>query len=275
MRKSRQFVGMPVISLEEGQQIGTVNGLVVNPALKNVSALIIEQKGFFREQKYIPFSKVHSIGNDAVTVDRVNRAEKGTSLPEILKLIKERANIAGSRLMDENGAVLGVVDEYYVDLQTGDIVGLEFSGGTISNLFKGSAFMDINYVRTIGQSVIICSKHAQDNIVTMDGGINETLRAFGENTGQFLEVTLQKTRVWGQNLNQSLKKLRRNKKRAAGADAPGASPGQTSGTGEPPCPCHHNEEKKAAGTKETEPESPPAEEAPPAEKGRNTDPHVP
>ncbi|MHB8156855.1 MAG: PRC-barrel domain-containing protein, partial [Desulfocucumaceae bacterium] len=134
MRKSKQFLGMTVVSLEEGQQIGSVRGLVINPASKNVAALIIEQKGWFREQKFIPFSKVHNIGEDVITIDRGNRVERGASLPEILKLFKDRVTITGSRLVTEKGSILGVVDEYYIDLQTGDIVGLEFSGGAVNNL---------------------------------------------------------------------------------------------------------------------------------------------
>ena len=223
MRKSKQFLGMPVISLEEGQQIGTIRGLVVSPALKKVAALIIEQKGWFREQKFIPFSKVHNIGDDAVTIDRVSRVEKGSSLPEILKLIKERVHINGSRMLTESGASLGTADEYYIDLQTGDIVGLEFSGGSVSTLYKGSAFLDINYVRTLGASVIICSDSAPDNIVKMDGGLKETLRVFGESTGQLLENTYQKTRGLGRNLNQSLsqsiEKLKARKKTNDGEEA--------------------------------------------------------
>ncbi len=249
MRKSKQFLGMPVISLEEGQQVGSIRGLVVNPAFKNVAALIIEQKGWFREQKFIPFSKVHNIGDDAVTIDRVSRAEKGVSMPEILKLIKERVNVVGSRLVTENGTVLGVVDEYYVDLQTGDIVGLEFSGGTVSNLMKGSAFLDIDYVRTLGSAVIVCSDSSLDTMVKMDGGLMETLRNLSENTGQLLESTLQKTRGWGRNLNQSLsqsiEKLRSSKKTNG-----------NSATGDPAaredtCSCGRHKEEEGPKTTES------------------------
>lgn len=265
MRKSKQFLGMPVISLEEGQQIGTIKGLVVNPSFKNVAALIIEPKGFFREQKFIPFSKVHSIGDDAVTIDRVNRAEKGASLPEILKLIKERVIVVGSRLVAENGTVLGVVDEYYIDLQTGDIVGLEFSGGALSNLFKGSAFLDINYIRTLGMSVVICSNSSLDNIVTMDGGLKETLRIFSENTGQLLESTFQKTRGWGQNLNQSIDKFRRSKKTNGNTDAGESPAGQDAGPKGGPCSCGHHDHEKAPGIEDHPASFRTPEEAPPAD----------
>ncbi|MFZ5646219.1 MAG: PRC-barrel domain-containing protein [Bacillota bacterium] len=275
MRKSKQFQGMSVVSLEEGQQIGSVRGLVINPALKNVAALIIEQKGWFREQKFVPFSKVHSIGEDVITIDRVNRAEKGTSLPEILKLFKDKVNIIGSRLVAENGAVLGLVEEYYVDLQTGDIVGLEFSGGTVNNLFKGSAFLDINYVRTLGTSIIICSNSSIDNIVKMDGGLQEALRNFRENTGHFFGSTFQKTKDLGRSINQSIEKLRKEKKsngdneiEEASAENNGKSRGGT-------CSCGHHEEEhhqeEPFKTKEDPDTAEPQILKPPEDIGANSD----
>ncbi|MFZ5595740.1 MAG: PRC-barrel domain-containing protein [Bacillota bacterium] len=212
MLKSKQFNGMNVVSLEEGTQIGSVGGLVINPNSKSVAALIIDQKGWFREQKFIPFSKVHSIGEDVITIDRSSRAEKGTSLPEILKLFKDRAVIIGSRLVTESGTVMGLVDEFYIDLKSGDIVGLEFSGGTVSNLFKGSAFLDANYIMTLGASIVICSDSSLNNAIKMDGGLQETLRAFRENTGQLLDITWQKTRELGQNINQSLERIKRERR---------------------------------------------------------------
>ena len=58
MRKSKDFLGMPVVSLQEGLRIGRVTGLVIDPAAKAVTALIVERGSFFREQRFIPFPQV-------------------------------------------------------------------------------------------------------------------------------------------------------------------------------------------------------------------------
>lgn len=242
---------MNVVSLEEGEQIGSVGGLVIDPASKNVAALIIEQKGWFREQKFVPFSKVHRIGEDVVTIDRGNRVEKGASLPQILKLFKERVNITGCRLVTESGTLLGVVEEYYVDLKTGDVVGLEFSGGMVNNLFRGGAFLDINYIRTLGTRIIICLDSAIDNIVKMDGGLQETFRFFRENTGQLLETTIQKTKGLGRNINQSIEKLKKEKQGREDKDSADIN---DSSPEEIRCNCpntHNNQDIEQEKTEET------------------------
>lgn len=269
MRKSKQFLGIPVISLEEGQQVGTIKGLVINPTLKNVAALIIDQKGWFREQKFVPYSKVHSTGEDAVTIDRVNRVEKGVSLPEILKLFKDRVTIIGSRLVTENGTALGVVEEFYVDLQTGDIVGLEFSGGTVNALLKGSAFLDINYVRTFGNNVVVCNDSALNNIVRMEGGLQEALKSIRENTEQLLEATAQKTKGWSRNINDSIDKLKRA--RSAKKTNGTAATAEPDEAGEPPCNCsQHQQEKPDVIEPEVSPQS--FAEKPPSEETDNKNP---
>ncbi|AEF92999.1 PRC-barrel domain protein [Desulfotomaculum nigrificans CO-1-SRB] len=194
MRKSKKYVGMPVISLAEGQQIGTVKGLVVDPVQKKVAALIIEQKGWFKEQKFAPYGKVCSIGKDAITIDQSTHVEKGASLPEILKLYKEKLNLIGCRVMAENGTHLGIVDEYFVEENTGAIVGLELSGSLLDSFMKGRVFLDISFTRTIGKEMVVTSNEAIDNLVKVDGGLQETVKTFKNSTSQFLENTLQKTK---------------------------------------------------------------------------------
>ena len=197
MRKSKKFIGMPVISLAEGQQLGTVKGLVVDPVQQKVAALIIEQKSWFSEQKFAPYGKVRSVGTDAITIDQSAVVEKGSSLPDILKLYKEKANIVGYKVLVENGSQLGVVDEYFVDDLSGQIVGLELSGNFFNSFIMGKTFLDIGYVKTIGKELVVTSAEAIDSLVKIDGGLQDTVKQLKDSTSQMFENTLQKTKELG------------------------------------------------------------------------------
>lgn len=212
MQKSKRFASMPVISLEEGQQIGVVKGLVVDPLGKKVAALIIEQKGWFKEQRFIPYHKIHSVGSDAITIEKTSGVERAASMPNIVKLLKDKVGIIGTRIVAENGTVLGYVDEYYVDLATGTIAGLEFSGNFINSMIKGRAFLDIAYVRTLGKEVAVVTNEGIENIFKLDGGLQDTVKTIRESTGQFWESTVQKTRDLSTNINKSLEKVKKDKK---------------------------------------------------------------
>ncbi len=211
MRKSRKFISMPIVSLEEGIQLGAVRNLVVDPVKMEIAAVIIDQRGWFREQKIIPYSKVRSVGNDAITIDQSANVQKTVSLPEILKLIKERANPVGTRVIAENGTVLGVVDEFNIDEETGKITSLEVAGKRLESLFKGKALLPISYVRTMGSDVIVVTTDAQDNLEKLDGGLQETFQNIREGTSSLLESTVQRTKEISKNIKEKYEKRTRDK----------------------------------------------------------------
>lgn len=220
MRKSKQFDSMPVISLEEGRQLGIIKGLVVNSGAKKIAALIVEQKGLFGDQKFISFNKIRSVGEDAVTINHGTMAQKADNLPEIISLVKEKQKIIGARIVTEGGTLLGVVDDYYVDLTSGELVGLEFSGSYIGGLIGGAAFLDIEHILTIGKEMIICTDEALDKVVKMDGGLQDRFRGVKESTGQLWESTLQKSKELGSNVNKSLAKFKRHKEQKDAPEKP-------------------------------------------------------
>ncbi len=244
MRKSKQFTSMPVISLEEGQQIGTIKGLVVDPMLKRVAALIIEQKGWFNDQKFIPYNNVHSVGEDAVTVKHGTMLQKGGNLPEIISLTKNKVKVGGARIVTESGTLMGEADDYYVNLASGEMIGMEFSGSFINSLFSGKAFLDINHVLTIGKDMIVCSNQALDEAIKLDGGLQEKLRDVKDSTSNLWESTIQKTRELGSNVNNSITKIKHNKKQNEENNSPLDKP--TAEPNEPVAPVEQVESKGPA-----------------------------
>ncbi|MCL6639008.1 MAG: PRC-barrel domain-containing protein [Firmicutes bacterium] len=256
MRRSRELISLPVISLEEGRQLGFVKGLVVDPAEKKVAALAIEQKGLFKEQRFLPFAKIKSIGSDAVTVDRSTGAEKGAKLPDIVRLLKDRVEIHGAKLVAENGSALGFVDEYFVDEETGKIAGLEFAGNFIDSVIKGRAYLDAAFVRTIGKEVVVVAAGGSENVLKLDGGLQDTVKTIKDSTGQILENTFQKTKELGSNLNKSLEKVKREIKSRRGA---GEENGEAVGLEEEkaPAPRAAGDGKEVPGSGEVLPPCPP------------------
>lgn len=222
MRKSKQLISLPLISLTEGLQVGTVRGLVIDPARKALAALIIEQRGWFKEQKFIPFQKIHSIGNDAITIEKSTGLERKPNLPDIIKLLREKVTITGTRIVAENGTFLGFADEYRLDPFTGSITGLEFSGSFINSTFKGRALLDINHVRTIGKEAIITTNEAIENVVKLDGGLQETIKKIKETGSQWWDSAAQGARNLSNNLNNFVNSLEKVKKNLKGKEAPEA-----------------------------------------------------
>ncbi|NLI93909.1 MAG: photosystem reaction center subunit H [Peptococcaceae bacterium] len=203
MLPSKKFISLPIISLKEGQQIGYVRNLVIDPRTKAVAALIVDPKGFFKEQRIIPFNKVVSIGENAITVSTESQAEKATNLPDILELLKEKTAIIGIKVITAAGKTLGIIEEFYIDSEDGSIACLEVSDGKIEGLFYGKARLRADDILTIGSDVVVVAKDCDERLEVLNKGISENFKSF-------LQVASNKAATKGQQLNDYWKN-RKNK----------------------------------------------------------------
>ncbi len=211
MKPSKKFLSLPIVSLSEGQHIGYVKSLVIDSQSKSLAALVIDPKGFFKDQRIIPYAKVVSVGDDAITIDKGAYVEKSASLPEILNLIKEKLSVIGTRVITQNGKTLGVVEEYFIDPENGKITQIEISGGKIEGLLNGKALLDADYITTIGQDVIVTAKGCENNLIVADKGINDAFKSILHSTSNLATGTTHA-------LGKYLKKDKPNSKKSKDKD---------------------------------------------------------
>ncbi|MHB1652473.1 MAG: PRC-barrel domain-containing protein [Desulfitobacteriaceae bacterium] len=177
MKPSRKFLSLPIISLKEGQQIGYVKSLILDARKKAVAALVVDPKGFFKDQRIIPYGKVISVGDDAITIDKESHVEKSASIPEILDLLKEKLGVIGTKVVTESGKILGVAEEYYIDPETGKVTKLEVSGGKIGGFLNGKAWLNADQLVTIGPDVIVAQRGSENSLTVADKGLNDSLKS--------------------------------------------------------------------------------------------------
>ncbi|MGI6119051.1 MAG: PRC-barrel domain-containing protein [Desulfosporosinus sp.] len=191
MKPSKKYLSLPIISLKEGQQIGYVKSLILDAGTKALAAIVVDMKGFFKDQRIIPYSKIVSVGEDAITIDKESHVEKTSSLPELLNLVKEKLTIIGTKMVTETGKTLGIADEYYIDPETGKITQIEISGGKIEGFLNGKALMSAEYIITIGHDVIITQKGSENTLTVADKGLSDSLKSLIHSTSHLASETTQ------------------------------------------------------------------------------------
>ncbi len=119
--RARQLKGFPIIDMESGVMIGRVQDLAVDPAQKMVVALVAGEKGLLKGKgKLIPFSDVHSIGKDAVTI-------RGGSEPIVDDRVKEQLkpySFLGNSMISSSGDYIARVHDYSFSTETGELESL-------------------------------------------------------------------------------------------------------------------------------------------------------
>ncbi len=189
MRRSRSFLSLAGVSLEEGREIGRIKGLVIDPQTVSVAALLVQGGGIFAEQRFIPYQRVVSAGTSAVTVQKAASAERFSSLPQIAHLLKEGVQVRGARVVTEDGNLLGYVEEYHLDPETGKITTLEISKGRGNHLFRGSALLPAAAIRTLGRDVVVVHNNAPELLCWSEAKIRLHLRGLKEATARLARRT--------------------------------------------------------------------------------------
>ena len=191
MKPSRKYLSLPIISLQEGQQIGFVKSLILSADTKSLAAIVVDSKGFFKDQRIIPYSKVVSVGDDVITIDKESHVEKTSNLPELLNLVKEKLTIIGTKMVTESGKTLGTADEYYVDPNTGKITQIEISGGKLEGLLSGKAWISAEYITTLGHDAIITQKGSENSLTVADKGLSDSFKNLLHSTSHLASETTQ------------------------------------------------------------------------------------
>ena len=127
MKKSSQIVNSPVISIQEGLEIGTVSELVVNPEKKSVEFLLVERADQAREGEVlaIPFRETIGVGEYAVTIEDQRILLDLSKMNIAGSLLDNRVQIIDEKVITRKGKLLGTVSEYMVDPESGSITMIE------------------------------------------------------------------------------------------------------------------------------------------------------
>lgn len=128
MKKSKEIIGAPVISISEGIQIGSVKGLVVNPQQKNVEFLLLDELQEGKELKGLSFRSAEGVGEFAVTVQNSNVIVDLMKISLLKELVQKGIQVLGTKVVTRKGKFLGEVTEYSVDTESGELTEFFYNG---------------------------------------------------------------------------------------------------------------------------------------------------
>lgn len=174
MKNSLEIISQPIISISEGNQIGNVKSIVINPEKGSVDFLTIEHEDWQVSVKAIPFKKVIGIGEYAITVENDNAVIDLNEIPIANTLVNKKIKITNTKVMTRKGQLLGEVSEYFIDEENGNIIGMQLGVGGKDIILKAEA------VLTYGKDILVVVENASDYYIEQvedleDGSITESI----------------------------------------------------------------------------------------------------
>jgi uncharacterized protein YrrD len=205
MIRGKELIGMPVVSLDQGKEIGEVQDLVFDPARRRILGMILDEGGWFREPEILPYESIESIGPDAVVVRHVESGAAPNIDPDDLK---KSFNLTGKKVISEKGHELGTIYDLYIDESTGEVLGFELTQGLFRDTSIGKKFVEYDHIQSIGEDIVVVGMEGAMSAVAQKGGIAkgyESLKEAGSDSLEKAKETLQTVKEAGV---ESLEKAR-------------------------------------------------------------------
>lgn len=114
MKKSLEILGLPVISITEGRELGMSKTLLIDAKNKSVAAITIEDEDWYRGVKLLPYSSVIAIGNDAVTVTGSDKILTLEDAGDYESMLDANIKIIGTKAITMSGTIQGKVSEIFI-----------------------------------------------------------------------------------------------------------------------------------------------------------------
>lgn len=156
MKKSLEIIGLPIISISDGQQIGSVKSLVINPEKGSIDFLTIEHEEWQVSVKAIPFKRVVGIGEYALTIESDHAVIDLNEIPIANQLVNKKIKINNTKMMTRKGELIGEVTEFYADEENGQILGMDLQ------LADKTVTLLASYVLTYGKDIIIVKENVSE-----------------------------------------------------------------------------------------------------------------
>ncbi len=159
MKQSQELIGMPIISIMDGKEIGKVKSLLVNPESGMVEFFIIHNERWTLGMKVLPFAHVKGIGDYAVMTESESVVIDLSEDALASELKAKGIQIIDSKVITTAGQFLGKITEYYVNKENGKIEACVVED-------KGrEGVLAAEFIITVGKEILVVKEEGSKNLL--------------------------------------------------------------------------------------------------------------
>ena len=127
MKTAQQIIGLPVVSIFDGNEIGKVKNVIINASKGTIDFFVIDSGIRSLSGGVIPADRVLGIGEYALTIQQPDDISDIVKIPAAIELMQKNITVSGTRVLTKKGSLLGKTGDFYVnDESTYNITGVEF-----------------------------------------------------------------------------------------------------------------------------------------------------
>ncbi|CAM5794180.1 MULTISPECIES: PRC-barrel domain-containing protein [Brevibacillus] len=157
MRKALDVVGMPVVCLDTGEEIGVIRDILFDSDNWQVAGVLLSEQGWLQSGTYIPLGRIHAVGESCLTVsgkDAITSLDQ-LAASEPTGVLTGKLKLKGKSVISASGNLLGRLEDVYFSADWEKIVGYELSNGWLADVTEGRKRLSVPPSVIIGEENLI------------------------------------------------------------------------------------------------------------------------
>lgn len=127
MKKTQKILGLPIISISDGLEVGKVKSIIINADRGAIDYIVVDSGIQIFSARVIPTEDVLGIGEYALTIENESVITDISRIPAAIQLLQNDIRVKGTKVLTKKGSLIGEIGDIYIDENNScKITGLEF-----------------------------------------------------------------------------------------------------------------------------------------------------
>jgi sporulation protein YlmC with PRC-barrel domain len=159
MINSRDLIGRLIVTVTNGEIVGKVKDVLIDPETWEVAALVLPGKLFSREVMILPRSVIHVFGKDVILVKSNEAMPRDDTLDHVASLIAVSGEMKGRQVATEKGVRVGVLNDVVVN-ELGKVIAYNLAKVFVQGSLAENKEIPFHATRSVGPDLIIVDSGA-------------------------------------------------------------------------------------------------------------------
>jgi uncharacterized protein YrrD len=172
MKKTQEMMGLPIISISDGMEVGKVKSIIINAEKGAIDYIVVESGIQILGARVIPTEYILGIGEYALTIENESAINDISKIPAAIDLLQKNILVRGTKVLTKKGRLIGEIGDIYVDEdESCRIMGLEYIADITQKKIR---LIPRSNVITFGKNLIVVTDDVESNLLDNPAQLNST-----------------------------------------------------------------------------------------------------
>jgi uncharacterized protein YrrD len=204
LKKGLALLGLPVISIKEGREVGRVIDLLVAPVGLKLEFLLVGRQSKYIDLRLLDFSQVVGLGQYAVTVENEEQLRQIEAVPAARGCLEASVDIMDKMVLTRSGNLEGMIADIFFDEKSGAIMRLEYKD--LHNDMRLQS-LDSKEIISLGQDVLFMKERRQAHSKALNQSVPAALPPRFMKSGALLFKQKQRQFLMGKEVQKDIRDI--------------------------------------------------------------------